>query len=157
MKQANIDVIYLGGYHTEAGLIVRQAREQGLNAPLIVGRRAGHRRVLEDRRRRRRGHADDLRAPIRASLPRPRPWSRSSRRQGFEPEGYTLYTYAAIQVWAAAADEAGATKTSPKVAEALRGHDFDTVIGKLGFDDKGDSDLGDYVWYVWKDGKYAEM
>src|ERR1700730_4460691 len=35
MKQANIDVIYYGGYQTEAGLIVRQARDQGLQAQLI--------------------------------------------------------------------------------------------------------------------------
>src|SRR5437762_3176018 len=35
MKQANIDVIYFGGYQTEAGLIVRQARDQGLKAQFI--------------------------------------------------------------------------------------------------------------------------
>ena len=35
LKQANIDVIYLGGCHSEAGLIVRQAREQGLGSELI--------------------------------------------------------------------------------------------------------------------------
>src|SRR5947208_12876667 len=35
MKQANIDAIYFGGYQTEAGLIVRQARDQGLQARLI--------------------------------------------------------------------------------------------------------------------------
>ncbi len=35
LKQANIDVIYLGGYHSETGLIVRQAREQGLGSGLI--------------------------------------------------------------------------------------------------------------------------
>ena len=29
MKGAGIDLFYLGGYHTEAGLMVRQAREQG--------------------------------------------------------------------------------------------------------------------------------
>ena len=37
MKQANIAVIYFGGYYTEAGLIVRQSRDQGLKAPLIGG------------------------------------------------------------------------------------------------------------------------
>src|SRR5947199_606347 len=35
MKQANIDAIYFGGYQTEAGLIVRQARDQGVQARLI--------------------------------------------------------------------------------------------------------------------------
>src|SRR3546814_17274649 len=37
MKQAGIDAIYVGGYHTEAGLIVRQAKQQGLNAQLVSG------------------------------------------------------------------------------------------------------------------------
>src|SRR5207302_3955549 len=35
LKQANIDAIYFGGYQTEAGLIVRQARDQGLKAQFI--------------------------------------------------------------------------------------------------------------------------
>ena len=35
MKQANIDVIYFGGYQTEGGLIVRQARDQGFKAQFI--------------------------------------------------------------------------------------------------------------------------
>src|SRR5215468_4163218 len=35
MKQANIDVVYFGGYQTEGGLIVRQMRDQGLKAQFI--------------------------------------------------------------------------------------------------------------------------
>ena len=31
IKQANVDLMYWGGLHTELGLIVRQARDQGLN------------------------------------------------------------------------------------------------------------------------------
>ena len=37
MKAAGIDVFYLGGYHTEAGLMVRQAREQGYGVQLVSG------------------------------------------------------------------------------------------------------------------------
>ena len=37
MKAGGIDVIYHGGYHTEGGLIVRQAREQGLRAVFVSG------------------------------------------------------------------------------------------------------------------------
>ena len=32
LKEARIEPMYVGGYHTEAGLILRQMREQGLNA-----------------------------------------------------------------------------------------------------------------------------
>src|SRR5262249_35985865 len=35
MKEEGIDVIYYGGYPTEAGLIVRQARDQGFKAQFI--------------------------------------------------------------------------------------------------------------------------
>jgi branched-chain amino acid transport system substrate-binding protein len=37
MKEAGVDLIYLGGYHTEAGLISRQAKEQGINATMMSG------------------------------------------------------------------------------------------------------------------------
>ncbi len=75
------------------------------------------------------------------------------RDGGYEPEGYTLYTYGAIQAWAQAVEQAGSTDT-PKVIEALRGNQFDTVLGKIGFDGKGDVTAPGYVFYVWKDGTY---
>src|SRR5688572_1781950 len=76
-------------------------------------------------------------------------------KDGFDPEGYTLATYAAIQVWAQAATKAGTTEAE-KVAEALRGGSWDTVIGKLSFDEKGDLTSSTYVWYEFQGGKYAE-
>src|SRR5205814_3421122 len=35
MKAAGVEVIYIGGLQAEAGLIVRQAKEQGMNVTLI--------------------------------------------------------------------------------------------------------------------------
>src|SRR5258707_5031191 len=37
MKSNKIDVVYVGGYHTEAGLILRQMRSQGLASQMISG------------------------------------------------------------------------------------------------------------------------
>ena len=37
MKNANVGLIYVGGYHTEAGLILRQAKEQGMDVTLMGG------------------------------------------------------------------------------------------------------------------------
>ena len=37
LKANNIDAVYLGGYHTEGGLIVRQMRDQGMSTKLISG------------------------------------------------------------------------------------------------------------------------
>ena len=37
LKQEKVDYVYFGGYHPEAGLLLKQMREQGLEAPLIGG------------------------------------------------------------------------------------------------------------------------
>ena len=81
LKQAGVDVVYFGGLHTEAGLIIRQMRDQGLKAPLMARRRHRLGRVRRDRRPGRRGHADDLRA---GSAQEPERQGRGRRVQGQE-------------------------------------------------------------------------
>jgi branched-chain amino acid transport system substrate-binding protein len=75
------------------------------------------------------------------------------RVTNFEPEGYTLYTYGAIQAWAAAGTKGGTTKLDP-VIKSLRANKFDTVLGKIGLDAKGDVTAPGYVWYIWEGGSY---
>jgi branched-chain amino acid transport system substrate-binding protein len=154
LKSAGVDAIYFGGYHTEAALIVRQAREQGLNAPLLSGDSLN---TLEFATL--AGAAADgtmfTNAAEARNLPSAQAIVKTFRDGGYEPEGYTLSTYAALQVWAAAANKAGTTDAA-KVAETLRSQDWDTVIGTIGFDAKGDLKQASYVWYVFKDGNYAE-
>jgi len=75
------------------------------------------------------------------------------RRAGGDPEGYTLYTYGAIQAWVQAVTKA-AKADSAAVIAALRGNQFETVLGRIGFDRKGDVTAPGYVFYQWKDGKY---
>ena len=68
-----------------------------------------------------------------------------------------MYAYAGVQVWAQAVEKAGTVE--PKaVAEALRAHEFDTVFGTIGFDEKGDVyGYEPFVWYVWQEGDYAPL
>ena len=80
------------------------------------------------------------------------------RAAGFEPEAYTLYSYAAVQIIADAAKAAGENDPT-KVAEAAKAKGpFTTAIGEIGFDEKGDITRPDYVMYKWgkgDDGKYT--
>jgi branched-chain amino acid transport system substrate-binding protein len=78
------------------------------------------------------------------------------RGQGFEPLGYTLYAYGAIQVWAQAVEKAGSPELDA-VVETLHSDEFDTVLGRIGFDEKGDVTASGYVWYVWEDGEYHQL
>jgi branched-chain amino acid transport system substrate-binding protein len=155
MKQAGVALIYLGGYHTEAGLLVRQAHDQGLHAPLMSGDALATDQFWDIT-----GAAGDgtlmTFPPEPRSLPSAQKVVAEIKQQGYEPEGYTLFTYAAMQVFAAAANRAGSVKTDD-VAKAMHAGKFDTVIGTIGFDAKGDVIGPDYVIYVWKDGKRTEL
>jgi branched-chain amino acid transport system substrate-binding protein len=155
MKAAGIDAFYVGGYHTEAGLMIRQAREQGYSPQLVSGDA-----LVTDEFWKITGDAGE--GTLMTFQPDPRKFAAAAKvvdafkAENYDPEGYTLYTYAAVQVWAQAATAAGSTDTE-KVAAKVRGGTFDTVIGTLNIDDKGDVKNPEYVWYVWHAGKYAEQ
>jgi branched-chain amino acid transport system substrate-binding protein len=155
MKQAKIDVIYFGGYQTEGGLIVRQARDQGLKAQFI-----GADALVTEEFWKITGAAGDGTLMTFPPDPRHVPAAKAVvdkfKAQGYDPEGYTLYTYAAIQAFAAAADKAKSLKVDD-LSKALKSITVDTVIGPLSWDKKGDVTNPQYVFYIWKNGTYAEM
>ncbi|TKD37079.1 MAG: branched-chain amino acid ABC transporter substrate-binding protein, partial [Mesorhizobium sp.] len=43
------------------------------------------------------------------------------------------------------------------VIASLRSNQFDTVLGRMDFDDKGDLTVQSWVWYVWKGGEYVPL
>ncbi len=153
MKAAKIDIVYLGGYHTEGGLIVRQMRDQGMKTRLIGGDAlvtAEFWSITGDA-----GEGTLMTfSPDPRKNPSAAPLVRRFRDAGIEPEGYVLYTYAAIQAWKQAAEKAGTVAPS-KVTEVLHsGMKFKTVLADLSFDKKGDVTLPGYVFYIWSKGKY---
>ena len=89
LQAAEIDVIYVGGYSAEVGLILRQARNQGLDAQLISGDAV----VTEDLWLT-TGAAGEGALMTFFPDPRETPEATSTvaeiRARGFEPEGYTL-------------------------------------------------------------------
>jgi branched-chain amino acid transport system substrate-binding protein len=156
MKQANIDVVYLGGYHTEGGLILRQMRDQGMKTALIGGDS-----LVTNEFWAITGAAGEGVRMTFGPDPRNKPTAKGVvekfKAKGIDPEGYTLYSYASFQVWAQAVEKAGTTDPK-KVAETIKAGKWPTVLGEMTFDKKGDITVLDYVWYEWKkDGSYAEV
>lgn len=156
LKLNNIALVYVGGYHQEAGLILRQMRDQGLKAVLMAGD------ALADKE-----FASITGAAAEGVLftfgPDPRKNAAAAKivekfkAKNIDPEGYTLYTYAAFQVWNQAAVRAKTTDPK-KVAAAMKQGSYDTVLGKLSFNAKGDITVAAYVVYQWdKSGNYAEL
>ena len=155
LKQAQVDILYYGGYHSEAGLIVRQMREQGMETRLIAGDALVTQEFWSIT-----GPAGNGTMMSFSPDPRKNPQAtdvvQGFRNAGYEPEGYTLYTYATIQVFAEAVANLK-TITAPTLVAALKSGSFDTVLGPLGFDAKGDVKAPGYVFYEWRDGQYAEV
>jgi branched-chain amino acid transport system substrate-binding protein len=153
MKQMGIDVVYAGSYHTEVGLLIKQAREQGFNAQFV-----SEDALVTDEFWKIAGSAGEglimTFAPDPMESPKAKTVVDKFLKDGYKPEGYTLYTYAALQVWAAAVKAANSFDAQ-KVAAQVDGKTIDTVIGSLKYDDKGDVSNSEYVWYKWHDGQYA--
>jgi branched-chain amino acid transport system substrate-binding protein len=155
MKAANVEVVYWGGLHTEAGLIVRQMRDQGMGAVMMSGDG-----ITSDEFATIGGPGVEGTLMTFPPDPRKRPEAAAIVKEftdaGFNPEAYTLYSYAATQILADAIKQAGAADPA-KVSEVMyKGEPFKTVIGDIAFDKKGDITRPDYILYTWKkqpDGK----
>ncbi|MBW3097306.1 branched-chain amino acid ABC transporter substrate-binding protein [Pseudohoeflea coraliihabitans] len=155
LKSEGVGVLYVGGYHTEAGLMARQAKEQGMDLQIVSGDA-----LVTDEYWAITGDAGE--GTLMTFSPDPRGYETAAKvvekleADGKPTEGYVLYTYAAIQAWADAVKAAGSTDFDA-VVSALNEGEFSTVLGDLSFDDKGDVSLPGYVFYEWSDGKYTQI
>ena len=149
IKQSGADLIYWGGLYTEGGLIVRQMRDQGVKAPLMGGDG-----ITSDEFASVGGPGVEGTLMTYGPDPRNKPEAKKAveefRAKKFEPEAYTLYSYAGVQIIKQAA-EAAKSLDPKKVAEKMHsGMHFKTVLGDISYDKKGDITKLDYVMYVWK-------
>ena len=149
IKQSGADLVYWGGLHTEGGLIVRQMRDQGVKTVLM-----GADGITTDEFASIGGPGVEGTLMTFPPDPRNNPNAKAVvakfRAAKFEPEAYTLYAYAAVQVMAEAA-KAAKSLDPKKVAEKMHsGMKFKTVIGDLSYNKKGDITRLDYTMYIWK-------
>jgi len=156
LKEAGIQVAYLGGYHPDAGLILRQAASQGLKLQLIGGDALVTSEFWQITGAAGEGTLMTFPADPR-NLPTSQTVVQDFKKRGVDPEGYVLYSYAAVQVWAEAAAKAGSSDPQKVAAEMKSGGPWSTVLGPIAFDAKGDIVNSNYVFYRWHNGSYAEI
>jgi branched-chain amino acid transport system substrate-binding protein len=149
IKSSGADLVYWGGLYTEGGLIVRQMRDQGVKAPLMGGDG-----ITSDEFASVGGPGVEGTLMTYGPDPRSKPEAKKVveefRAKKFEPEAYTLYSYAGVQIIKQAA-EAAKSLDPKKVAEKMHsGLHFKTVLGDISYDKKGDITKLDYVMYIWK-------
>jgi branched-chain amino acid transport system substrate-binding protein len=156
MRAMNIEVLYYGGRRHEAGLILRQAHDRGYNLQMVSGDGLGGADFALIA-----GPAADGTLMTHAPIPMAHPEAAGLAKR-FAAEGFAglpgpFRAYAAVQVWARAVERAR-TSAPGAVAETLRASQFDTVLGRIGFDQKGDvTGANTFVWYIWKHGEISPL
>ena len=159
IKASRADLVYWGGLHDTGGLILRQLRDQGVKATFMGGDG-----ITDDEFAAIAGPGSEGTLMTFSPDPRTNPANKQIvdlfRKKGFEPQAYTLYSYAAVQVIKQAAEQAKSLDPK-KVAEVMHsGKAFNTVLGELSYDKKGDvtgytvagKKKDSYVLYVLKKG-----
>lgn len=152
LKAAGIELVYYGGYHQEMGTLVRQGAEQGYRAQWL-----GTSGIASKEFAQIAGPASD--GVLMTFNPDARKRAEAAgvvaafRQKGIDPEGFTLYGYTAVQALAQAAIKAKSTDAKA-IDRTLKSDRFETILGEVGFDRKGDITAPGYVLYVWKDGNF---
>ena len=125
LQAADIAVLYVGGYHAEVALMARAARDRGYSLQLVSGDTLSTEDFALIAGPAAEGTLFTFGADPRQNAEAASVVERF-RAEGYEPAGYTLSTYAAVQAWAQAVEKAGSLEL-PAVIASLRSHQFDTV------------------------------
>jgi branched-chain amino acid transport system substrate-binding protein len=148
LVDAKADVLYVGGYVSDIALIIRQAKEKLPDLELVAGDTLASEDFLIIAGEAGEGAHFTFGPDIRLKPEASAVVAAFRNEDGYEPAGYTLYSYGAVQAWAQAVQQAGSLKFAD-VTGALHKGTFDTVLGKIGFDEKGDvTGISTFIWYV---------
>lgn len=154
--QSGAGVVYLAGSYVEGGLIAQALRAAGSKAQIV----SSDALVTDDYGSQAKDAANGTLSTFTydaRNFPNARGLVQRFRDKDQNPEGFTLYSYAAVQALAAAAEATG-TLDSTRLAEWLRGGNrFDTVVGPVSFDARGDLANPAIAWFKWVDGRYVEV
>jgi branched-chain amino acid transport system substrate-binding protein len=149
LKKAGAEYVFAGGDRTDIAVIGREAPNLGLKLTIAGG----------EALRAEPGDVPLARGTLMIGLP---DWSVSDDRTAFfqlaaddiAPEGYVLPGYAALQIAASALAQQDAQKNFRKRMETTS---FDTAIGPIRFDDKGDVVGNPYRLYEWDGNSFVEV
>jgi branched-chain amino acid transport system substrate-binding protein len=153
---AEAGVVYFAGAYVESGAIARALRAGGSQAQFVSGDSLVTEDFLIQAKEAAEGTLMTFAFDPR-NFPTARPVIERMRARDQNAEGFTLYAYAAVQALAAAAEGTGSLE-SARIAEWLRGGNrFDTAVGPVAFDMRGDLKEPKTAWFRWIGERYVEI
>ena len=157
LKAEKVDVLYFGGYHPEAGLLVRQLKD--ISAPMqiiggdglsnteywSIGTDAAAGTIFTTA-------ADALKnESSKAAVA-------ALQAANIPAEAFTLNAYAAVEVIKAGIERAKSAEDATAVAAALKtGEPITTAIGDVTYGETGDLTSQSFSLYQWQDGKIVAV
>ncbi|HXC62581.1 MAG TPA: branched-chain amino acid ABC transporter substrate-binding protein, partial [Nitrospiria bacterium] len=149
------DVFFFGGIYPEGGLLVKQAKEVGLTAPMVSGDG-----VIDQVFVQIAGAAADgtylTFSPDTTKLLSAQEVLKKYRARYGEPGPYSFYAYDAAQVLLLGIRKAG-TPDGFAVSQAIHTSSYDGITGRIQFDSKGDLTETQYVVWITKGGQFEEF
>ncbi|MCT8974309.1 ABC transporter substrate-binding protein [Microbaculum marinisediminis] len=158
LKALNPDAIYVSAINTAQGAtIYRQIRQTGYKGTTIASAGNMNPKLVELSGPALEGvYSVSLFAPD-SDNPKLKAWVEQYNEMfDNEPSFIGSLGAQAVELLAGAIDEAGSARDYEKIAAALRGHSWDTLLGTITFDDIGQAMQNIYLIQV-KDGKITSV
>ncbi|OZI41200.1 leucine ABC transporter subunit substrate-binding protein LivK [Bordetella genomosp. 5] len=156
LKSAGVDFVYFGGYHPELGLLLRQSREQGLNVQFMGPEGTANQDLVAIAGPAIEGLLVTLPSDF-TKLPGNEGVVKAFKDAKRDPDGaFQMPAYAAVQLIAESINAVG--EDPAKVADHLHKNTFNTAIGKVEYDAKGDLKDFEFAVFKWdKAGKKTQL
>ena len=156
LRSVGPDLIYFGGYHAELGLLLRQAREQGVETQFMGPEGVANQDLVAIAGEAVEGLLVTLPADFKM-LEVNKPIVANFETYKRNPDGaFTCPAYAAVQIISETIKAVG--EDPEAAADYMHENAFDTAIGKVEYDEKGDLKQFEFAVYQWdKSGNFTEL
>ncbi len=155
IKGSGAEGFFWGGMYGQAGPLGVKMRESGLEIPFVSGDGSFDQTLINNLGK----YGTNIFLTFGRdykSAPAAQPFLEKYKAKYGEPGAYSVYGYDAANVYLTAVQQAGTTDPD-KVAAVLKGRAFDTILGKVEFDAKGDPKTSGFVLWTIKDGKFEVL
>jgi branched-chain amino acid transport system substrate-binding protein len=155
VKSKDPELIFFGGIYPEAGLLVKQAKELGLNAPFMSGDGTIDAKFIEIAGPQAAEGTYLTFSPDPNNIPTTKSFIENYRARFGEIGPYSIYAYDAANILLTAMKNSQSTD-GKLITDKLHSMEFDVALGKITFDKKGDVTVSPYVVWITRDGKFVE-
>ncbi|MBI5204651.1 MAG: branched-chain amino acid ABC transporter substrate-binding protein [Nitrospirae bacterium] len=156
IKEKKPELIYFGGIYPEAGLLVKQAKELGLNVPLMSGDGTIDPKFIEIAGAKAAEGTYLTFSPDAKKIPTAKKFVEDYEKKFGELGPYSIYAYDAANIMLSGIKEANSTE-GRAITEKLHSVEFDGALGKIKLDAKGDVTVAPYIIWITKNGKFEEF